>query len=161
MGSAACATAIASFGGAAFRALLLPDVKWHESVVDARVVVFTLIVAVASAIAAGFFPIRQVTAASLQGTLTSAGNSTTLARRSRLRQGMVVTQAALSVTLLVGAGMFLKSLRNVESLDLGFDARRIVMGSVAFPAGEAPTPEVWSAGTRLVAECMRSVPGVK
>ena len=47
--------------------------------------------------------------------------------RTRLRNGLLVTQAALSVMLLVGAGLFVKSLRNVHAVDLGYEPSHLVV----------------------------------
>ena len=46
--------------------------------------------------------------------------------RSRLRVALLVTQAALSVVLLVGAGLFVRSLRNVQNIRLGYDTEQVL-----------------------------------
>jgi hypothetical protein len=53
-------------------------------------------------------------------------------RRSRLRDVLVVTQTALTIPLLVGAGLFLQSLRAIHSLDLGVTPDRVLVGEIAW-----------------------------
>ena len=62
-------------------------------------------------------------------------------RRSRLRGALTIAQAAISVVLLVGAGLFVRSLWNASTLDLGVDADRVVVAEVSRPsvsAGDGP-----------------------
>jgi predicted permease len=90
-------------------------------------------------------------------------------RRSRLRTTLTVTQAALSVVLLVGAGLFVKSLWTVRTLDLGVDADRILVvettraSLASIPAG--PSREAERQRRRVfffdALERVRAVPGVE
>ena len=65
----------------------------------------------------------------LKGTAgTVAGN----ASRQRLNQALVVTQVALSLVLLVGAGLFIRTLRNLKGMDMGFDRENVVQFDIDF-----------------------------
>jgi predicted permease len=74
----------------------------------------------------GLLPAWQATRTELSEALRSGGRSIA-GGRSRTRLGLLVGQAALSVVLLVGAGLFVRSLRQAEALDLGFDADRLLV----------------------------------
>jgi putative ABC transport system permease protein len=63
--------------------------------------------------------------------------------------------------LLVGAGLFVRSLHNVRALDIGFDADRLYFGDVAFDEGAAPPAAVQVAALRDAAERLRARPGVQ
>jgi predicted permease len=74
---------------------------------------------------------------------------------------LLIAQAALSVVLLVGAALFIRSLDNVQSLDIGFDSDRLVFGGVQFAEGEAPPRPVFAATMRDVALRLRGRPGIE
>ncbi|MCI0436504.1 MAG: ABC transporter permease [Gemmatimonadetes bacterium] len=88
--------------------------------IDARVVVFTLVITVSTGLLFSLFPALRLAhggvAAELQETAQGGGPS-----RSRLRATLVVSQVALSALLLFGAALLLQSLRNVREFDPGFD----------------------------------------
>src|SRR6185437_4344039 len=87
---------------------------------------------------------------------------------SRLRTALVVAQAALSVILLVGAGLFVASLGNARAIDLGFDPDRLLFGTVQFvneqghyvEHGSAHINEI-SRGLSEVAARLRGTEGVE
>jgi predicted permease len=126
---AVAALLLARAGGAVLRAVLLPDFPPDDAIVDTRVLIFTLIVAGTAGIAAGVVPAywnRRVDPAhDLRAGAREGGY-----RRSRLRAGLLVTQAALSVMLLVGAALFVRSFARVLALDLGYDADRVLVGNI-------------------------------
>jgi predicted permease len=161
---ALAATAVALLagwgGGLALRALLTPGVEWAFPALDWRIALFTGLVALTSGFVAGLLPAVQASRPVLTSALKS-GARDGLRQRSRLRTGLVAIQAALSVTLLVGAALFVQSLRNVRALDIGFDPDRLVFASVGFLEGEAPPAPVLAAALRDAASRLVSRPGVE
>ncbi|MBC7897768.1 MAG: ABC transporter permease [Cytophagaceae bacterium] len=153
------AGAIAWAGGNALRTLLLPDVAWRDDAFDWRVAAFTMVVALLSGVLAAVVPASQVRRHGVHHAI-KAGTGTAIQRRSRLRSGLVLTQAALSVVLLVGAALFLRSLRNVEALDIGYDADRLLFGYAQFEEGQSPPHAVAAATARDVAVRLSEYPGV-
>ena len=149
----------AFWGGLALRALLLPDIHWVESPLDWRVMVGAIATSIGAGLAAGLVPAVQSGSVELTSVLKASAREGYV-RRSRLRSALVVAQVALSVMLLVGAALFVRSLSLVRGLDLGFDASRLIYAGVSFetpnPARDSLTPQ------RLadVAERLRSTPGV-
>ncbi len=87
---------------------------------DWRVLTFSLLASVLTGIVFGLVPALQSTRSGPSSALKdSAGTTTPDRRRSFLRNGLVVSQVALSVLLLVAAGLFIRSLRNVTTIDTG------------------------------------------
>ncbi|HET9514889.1 MAG TPA: ADOP family duplicated permease [Gemmatimonadales bacterium] len=151
---------MAEWGGGVLRSLLLPDIEWTDPVLDGRVVVFAGLAALASGLVAGLLPAFQASRTELTDAL-KAGSRHAGLRRSRLRNGLAVVQAALSVILLAGAALFVRSLQNVQRLDLGFDADRLLFGRVEFAEGEAPAASVSQAALRQVIERLGARPEVE
>jgi predicted permease len=158
--AAAVAMLVGWGGGVALRGLLTPGVEWAHPALDWRVAMFTCLVALASALVAGVLPALQASRPVLTSALKS-GARDGVRHRSRLRTGLVAIQAALSVTLLVGAALFVQSLRNVRGLDLGFDPDRLVFGSLEFLEGETPPRPVIVTVLRDVAFRLASRPGIE
>jgi predicted permease len=93
---------------------------------DWRVGLFTLLVAVACGIAFGLVPALRAGRTDLAPALKSEATSVVGGRgHFRLRKGLVVAQVALSLLLLIGAGLFTRSLMNLRALDPGFRAEHL------------------------------------
>ena len=98
---------------------------------DARVGLFTLALAVLTGIGFGLAPALRASQTDLAPVLKSESASVVGGSgHARLRQGLVVAQVALSLLLLVGAGLFARSLVNLRGLDPGFEAERLFAFSV-------------------------------
>jgi predicted permease len=119
LAAALAAVAATWWGGALLRRLLMPEVHWATAPVEWRVVAFGLAASLAAGAVAGLVPALQSLSVDLANSLKSGVGDDT-SHRSRIRSSLIVVQAALSVVLLVGAGLFVRSLNNVESLDTGF-----------------------------------------
>ena len=135
---AAVASVLATWwGGTLLRSLLLPNVRFTDSPMDLRIIVFTFGIAAGVGLIAGIVPALQASHPDLARSLKEGAREGSV-QRSRLRTTLVMTQAALSVVLLVGAALFVQSLRNVRAVNIGYDAPRTVIGSVDFDAGQGP-----------------------
>jgi predicted permease len=123
--------------------------------VEGRVVGFTLGTALLVGLLAGMVSSVQSRRIDVSAGLKADSRQGGL-QRSWMRSGLLATQAALSAVLLVGAGLFLRSLGNVNALDLGYDIH--ALSAVRLPLGRS-VPDQYeilaSAATRL-----REVPGV-
>lgn len=135
--------AVAYWGGTAIRSLLLPDVQFTGAL-GLRVVAFTVGLSLLAGSVAGVAPALQASRLELARDLAQGARGTR--GRSRTRDLLTAGQAALSVLLLVGAGLFLRSVGQVRSLDLGLDVDRLVTAglefeeSAAFAGLETPSP---------------------
>lgn len=153
----AAAAASAQITGAILRARLMPDVHFTGPPIHWRVVAFTLFVALIAGAISALVPALQASRPDVTA-LLKAGAQTGVTQRSRLRTTLVVAQAALSAVLLVGAGLFVFSVRNVESIRLGFDVSRLTFASPQFD-GSYASPD--SATLWRAAERVRRVPSVE
>src|SRR6266540_1678598 len=97
---------------------------------DAPVLAFTLVVSVLTGLLFGLAPAWQATRLNLTASLKDQTGASASRSRLALNKTLVVTQVALSLYLLIGAGLFVRSLRNLRSLDTGFDYENIVQFSI-------------------------------
>lgn len=149
---------VAWFAGTALRRLLLPDVHWASSPVDWRVIALALGVAIVAGILAGLVPALQSASTDVTHALKAGGG--TGVRSSRLRSALVVSQAALSVLLLCGAGLFIRSLSNVQQMDIGFDAARLITATVRWDDPSRSTDPSIPARMPELASRIAAIPGV-
>jgi putative ABC transport system permease protein len=153
------ALVMAMWTGTAVRRFLVPQLDRDLPLLDPRVLVFTAAAVVLTALLAGIVPAALTSRTDLTDALKSGGHGTT-ARSGRTREMLLATQVALTLVLLVGAGLFVRSLRNVQGLDLGFDADRIVVASPDFDAAGVSADAANATFLRLV-DRLGQVPGVE
>ncbi len=100
---------------------------------DLRVFLFTAGAALLTGILFGLAPALRNSRIDLASALKGAAGSVAGSpSRQRLNQALVVTQVALSLVLLVGAGLFIRTLRNLKGMDMGFDRRHVVQFDIDF-----------------------------
>jgi predicted permease len=88
---------------------------------DYRVLGFTLLVSMITGVVFGLAPALQLSRPDLVPALKNEATMMGTYRRSRLRTAFVITQVTLSVVLLIGSGLFVRSLQNAQAIDVGFD----------------------------------------
>lgn len=126
---AVAAVAVSRFLGDAVHQALLPDVAFNDSSLTGRLLVFTLAATAVAGVVTGLVPALQ-SAREEPGDVLRAGARSGADGRSRLRAPLLLAQAALSVVLLVGAGLFVQSLDRAQALDLGFDTDGLVVATL-------------------------------
>jgi predicted permease len=94
---------------------------------DLRVIGFTMAVSFFTALLFGVVPALRATRLDLHSAMTDATSGGANHSRMLLRKSLVVTQVALSLCLLIGAGLFVRSLQNLRNLDAGFDRENVVL----------------------------------
>jgi putative ABC transport system permease protein len=107
------------------RAALLSNVRWTTSVVDARLVAFTLLLGIVVGCTAGLVPAIVGFRDDVLDAL-KAGSSESGRPRSAVRVTLLVTQTALCMLMLTASGMFIQTLRRARDFDLGFDGDRLI-----------------------------------
>lgn len=137
---AVSALVMVQWGGAAFRSIMFPGLGTTDAMIDLRLIAYIVIVALPLALLTGLLPALQAGRTNLLRTMGSGDRAGT--NRSRVRAGLLVAQAAMAVILLIGSGLFTRSLGNVAAIDLGFDPQRLLMGrmqlrTAGFGASEA------------------------
>ena len=115
----------AQWGGAAIRQLLLPEGSTFHLATDWRTIRLASALAVVAALLTTIGPAILAARSNLTSSLKAGARGGTY-RRSRLRSALLVTQGALSVVLLIGAGLFVRSFNRVLDIPLGYDASRVV-----------------------------------
>ena len=123
---------LASIGGAlgvlvaSWSAQLLPGTAGQAAAIDWRVLAFALGVTAATGIVFGIAPALRATALNVSAALKETSRSVA-GSRSVLSKALLVLQVAVSLVLLVAAGLFLRTLHNLRNVDVGFNTRNLVL----------------------------------
>jgi predicted permease len=126
---------------------------------DSKVLGFALLVSLLTGLVFGLVPALQATRPRLAATLKQEGRGVVGGSAVLLRKGLVVAQVALSLLLLIGAGLFVRSLQNLKDLNPGFKTSNLV----SFRLSPALTgkPSTWSFDYyRRLTDRLQSLPGV-
>lgn len=157
--SASFALVIAFAGTVALRRLLFPYVRFGANAIDARAAMYTMIVALAVGVVIGVIPALQFSRPNLSSALKS-GIRDGGRVRSNARTSMLVAQVALSLILLAGAGVFVRSMQRVEALNPGFDADRLFFAQVDYNIEEGDRGAEFARRLPEAAERLRRIPGI-
>jgi putative ABC transport system permease protein len=129
---------------------------------DLTVVAFTLVLAVVTTLLFGLAPALRTLHVNLVESLREGGQQATLGgRRQRLRGALVAAEVALAVILVIGAGLMIRTLSALGSIDLGFDPDRVLTMRVSVPTARYDTPERVVNFYQQVIERVRAVGGVQ
>jgi len=110
--------------------------------IDLRVLLFTLGLSLLTGIIFGTLPALQLSRIDLQATLRDEGRSSSAGPgRARMKNLLVVGQVALSLLLLIGAGLLLRSFAQLLRVDPGFDAHNVLAMNVSLPTVKYAKPE--------------------
>jgi len=132
-----------------------------SSAPDLRILLFNLAVTVLTGVIFGLVPALQTTKPNIAGTLKDqAGAVVGGGGHHRLRKALVIAQVTLSLLLLVGAGLFVRSLSNLRNLGPGFSPERLV-GFQIDPSLNGYTPERLKVFYPQLSGALASIPGVR
>jgi putative ABC transport system permease protein len=133
----------------------------QEITLDQRVLVFTLVVSLLTGLVFGLFPALQASRSGVGEALKETGRSSTgsLASR-RARNLLVAAEVALSVLLLVGSGLLVKSFLRLRDVDPGFDPQNVLTMRIALAPARYHEADQVIAFYEQVLERVRAVPGV-
>ncbi len=152
------AVLVALWVGPLLRALLLPAVPDLRTAVDGRVLAFTAGLAALTGLLSGLAPAIQASRPDLAVAL-KAGAGEGRYQHSRTRTGLLIAQVALTLMLLAGAGLFVRSLRNVRAIDIGMEVDRLLVASMDLRSANYPRKEINALYDRML-ERVRALPGV-
>jgi predicted permease len=144
--------AVDDWGGRGMRAL--------EPKLDLRVLAFTLLLSLVTGIVFGLAPAWRSTKVDLTPALKESARSSSSASRSLLSRGLVVLQVALSLLLLIGAGLFLRTLLNLQNVEPGFNTRNLLLFGIQ-PGLVGYKDEKLVQLYQQMAERLEAVPGVQ
>ena len=125
-----------------------------------KVFAFTAGLTIGAGILFGIFPAWAATHAEIGVALKQAGQTATRRRKAWSGKAIVAFQVALSTLLVVAAGLFLRTLINLNSIDPGFRPENLVLFGVDAPSQRYPAPRNVALHARLE-DALRSVPGVE
>ena len=158
----AAGLAFAFWAVRALRAAAPEDVpRLEQAGLDAATLGFALGITLLSSIVFGIVPALRTARSNLQGALREGGRGSGVATRDRLRQLLVAAEVALSLMLLVGAGLLIRSAILLERVEPGFVSDRVFTAWMSLPEARYDSVEsVIRAYDRIVTE-VRSEPGVE
>ncbi|HSA56405.1 MAG TPA: ABC transporter permease [Gemmatimonadaceae bacterium] len=135
--------------------------RLDELAVDAWVAGFALLLSVATGVLLGLVSAGRIGRVDLAGALRegSRGQSGSVARR-RGRTLLVVAEMALAVLLVIGAGLTIRSFRNLQAISPGFDARNVLTLRLSLPASRHPTAAHVVSFYEQLGNAVRQLPGV-
>ncbi len=140
------------------RLLPVGDLGVNRPEVGAGTLLFTVATAVATCLLVALVPAARV---SVSEPGLASGSRVSEGRRSaRMTSGLVVVQVGLSMVLLVGSGLLVRSLARMAAVDLGFDPDRVLSAQVKIQAGTYPAPEARAAFFTSLIDEVRALPGV-
>ena len=129
---------------------------------DVTSLLFVLGLVVVVGIIVGLFPVMALRHADLGQIVREEGRSGTASRRTRVvRRVLVTSQVAFALVLLVGAGLLLASFQRVLAVDPGFEAERVLTGSLNFPVARYADADAVRTATARILEAVRALPGVE
>ncbi len=163
---------LAVTGGAAGLLLAIWAVSWvvalspdtiprvHEISVDPRVAAFTLLISVVTGVLFGLVPALQVSKPDLTDALKESGRTTAGIRGNRIRGALVMSEVALSLVLLVGAGLMIRSFTKLNQVDPGFNPDRVLTMGVALLPNKYPADDQVATFYSQILDRAATVPGV-
>jgi predicted permease len=128
---------------------------------DYRVLGFTLSVTVLTALLFGVAPALRAIRLELTPSLKDGRRVSAVSVRATFSRSLIVGQIALSILLLAAAGLFLRSLRNLTHVDLGFDPQHVLVFSLDEYAANLPLDSRLVQLQRQIEQNVQSVPGVQ
>jgi predicted permease len=128
---------------------------------DYRVLTFTLLVTVLTALLFGIAPALRATRLDLTPALRDGRGASSASARGALSQSLIVGQVALSILLLAAAGLFLRSLRNLTRVDLGFDPQNVTVFSLDEYSANLPLDARLTQLQQQIEQQVQALPGVQ
>jgi putative ABC transport system permease protein len=157
-----CGILLAYWGVRGLVASLPANVPRADEIgIDGPVLVFTAVVAVLTGLLFGIAPAWKLVSGDLNDPLKEGGRGTIGAGHHRLRNGLIVAEVALSLVLLVGTGLLLRSFYRVMEADAGFRAEGVLIASVPLPQSRFPEHEQRAAFLERVLDKARGIAGAE
>ena len=138
---------------------LLPAPVNQAAMLDWRVLGFVMLVTALTGIVFGMAPALRATGVNLNDVLKQSGRSVS-GSRSALSKSLLVVQVAISLVLLVGAGLFLRTLTNLRQVDVGFNPRNLLLFRINPQLNRYEEKRQIALYTQLL-ERISAVPGVR
>jgi putative ABC transport system permease protein len=135
--------------------------RMADARIDLPVLAFTVAISLASGILFGLAPALQLSKPDLNTVLRDEGRGSTGSRgRNSARNLLVIAQVALSMVLLVGSGLLIRSFVRLQTVNLGFDPAHVLTARIALPPTKYATPLQQITFYNRVLKAVQSLPGV-
>jgi putative ABC transport system permease protein len=152
-----------AYAGIQMVAAVIPAMLPGEAVIELNrvVLMFAVGVTVLTTLGCGLAPAIHSMRANLNNKLTGSGKGASGGfRHGKLREGLVILEVALSIVLLAGAGLMMRTLYALTHVNLGFDASNVVAAEVTFPKGTYTTVQERKAFFQQALARITALPGV-
>ncbi len=146
--------------GGLLRLLPVGDLGLDRPTVNAVALLFALVTSIASGLMVGIVPALRGTVSDPARRLGSSRLSSNTTHSRRLQRAYVVFQVAVSIALLVGSGMLIRSLARLSAAELGFSAQGLLTGQIKIRENDYPTPVEQTQFFASLLEEVRALPGV-
>jgi predicted permease len=142
----------------AFHPVNLP--RLEETSIDGRVLFFALLVSVAAAVLSGLFPAWSASRCDLDEVMKGSGARGIKGGANRLRSGLIIAEIALTIVLLAGSGLLIRSFWKLRSVDKGFSSQSTLSVSIDL-YGRYNQLQKQNAFYRTLLERIQAVPGIQ
>jgi len=166
------------FGGALGILLAFASLKWVRILgpgsiprldyitIDARVLLFTLFISLVSGTMFGLVPALRISLVDIHSTLKEGGRASAdsgamWGRGRSFRKSLVISELALSVLLLIGAALLIRSFANLQSVSPGFNAKNVLTLELTTNGDKYREAQFVLATYKRIGEQLESLPGVK
>ena len=134
--------------------------RLEQAHIDPVALGFAMAVALVSSVLCGLAPALRLARRDVQAGLRDGGRGSTGGVRDRLRGGLIMAEVALSLLLLVGAGLLIRSAIALQRTNTGFEPRGVLSGRVTLPATSFAEPARIHETLRRINEAAGAIPGV-
>ncbi|MEK6408920.1 MAG: ABC transporter permease [Acidobacteriota bacterium] len=134
--------------------------RLDEIALDGRVFAFSLLIAVVTGLVFGLAPALQISKPDLQDSLKEGGRGSSKGRH-RLRNALVVSEVAIALVLLVGAGLMIKSFQRLLQLNMGFRTENVLTMRLSVPSTKYKEDAKVAAFYHQLLDKIKALPGVE
>ena len=135
--------------------------RLNEVSLDGTSLLFSLMVVLITVMAFALAPALQISKIGVNDSLKMGGRTGHADTRGRARGLLVISETALAVVLLIGAGLLLESLVRLQGVDVGFDPRNVLTMSISLPGSRYNSPQQRSAFFQNLLPRVASLPDVR
>jgi predicted permease len=157
---AAAAVALAQWGSRLLVAQLATDAVSLELPLDSRMLAFTGVTGLIAALVFGVAPAWRATRGAPIDAMKDRGRTPGASSHTPMASGLVLVQVALSLVLLIGAGLFLRSFSGLTQVPLGFERGRVLLAMIDARRADLPPPARLAAYERIHQRVL-AIPGVE
>jgi putative ABC transport system permease protein len=130
--------------------------------IDLRTLAFTLALSIITALIFGLAPALQISKPNLAESLKEGGRSSgASSSRNRLRGGLVISEIAMTLVLLVCAGLLIRTVMRLSKVDKGFNSENVLAMNIGLPGSKYPKPENVISFYQQVTDRLAALPGIK